>query len=132
MISQVFIKCKATSSTSKIYQLNTNYKVNLFNRRVPVIATIYWETHRNTSIHHDNIFSPYSGYLLFNTRACMITRKSRAPIRGKLHHRQTTKTCSTHKRRFSHRRNKPHAHHKTHLHTMKVVTILIPSVHGLR
>ena len=28
--------------------------------------------------------------------------------------------------------NKSHAHHKTHLHTMKVVTILIPSFHGLR
>ena len=27
--------------------------------------------------------------------------------------------------------NKPHAHHKTHLHTMKVLTILIPSFHGL-
>ena len=27
---------------------------------------------------------------------------------------------------------KPHAHHETHLHTMKVVTILIPSYHGLR
>ena len=29
-------------------------------------------------------------------------------------------------------KNKPHAHHKTHLHTMKVVTILIPSFYGLR
>ena len=28
--------------------------------------------------------------------------------------------------------NKSHAHHETHLHTMKVVTILIPSFHGLR
>ena len=28
--------------------------------------------------------------------------------------------------------NKPHAHHETHLHTMKVVTILIHSFHGLR
>ena len=28
--------------------------------------------------------------------------------------------------------NKPHAHHETHFHTMKVVTILIPSFHGLR
>ena len=28
--------------------------------------------------------------------------------------------------------NKPHAHHETHLHTMKVVTILNPSFHGLR
>ena len=28
--------------------------------------------------------------------------------------------------------NTPHAHHETHLHTMKVVTILIPSFHGLR
>ena len=27
--------------------------------------------------------------------------------------------------------NKPHAHHKTHLDTPKVVTILIPSFHGL-
>ena len=28
--------------------------------------------------------------------------------------------------------NKLHAHHETHLHTVKVVTILIPSLHGLR
>ena len=28
--------------------------------------------------------------------------------------------------------NKPHAHHETHLRTMKLVTILIPSFHGLR
>ena len=28
--------------------------------------------------------------------------------------------------------NKPHAHHETHFHTTKVVTILIPSFHGLR
>ena len=28
--------------------------------------------------------------------------------------------------------NKPHSHHETHFHTMKVVTILIPSFHGLR
>ena len=28
--------------------------------------------------------------------------------------------------------NKPHAHHESHLHTMKVVTILIPSFHGRR
>ena len=35
---------------------------------------------------------------------------------------------------FSHRRavNKQHAHHKTRLHTTKVITILIPSFHGLR
>ena len=45
---------------------------------------------------------------------------------GKLRH------CQTYMRHFSHRRNKPHAYHKTHLHTMKVVTILIPSFHGLR
>jgi len=29
-------------------------------------------------------------------------------------------------------KNKPHAHHETHFHTIKVVTILIPSFHGLR
>ena len=45
---------------------------------------------------------------------------------GKLRH------CQTYMRHFSHRRNKPHAYHKTHLHTMKVVTIHIPSFHGLR
>ena len=28
--------------------------------------------------------------------------------------------------------NQPHAHHESHLHTMNVVTILIPSSHGLR
>ena len=28
--------------------------------------------------------------------------------------------------------NKPHAHHETQFHTMKVVTILISSFHGLR
>ena len=33
--------------TAKIYQLNTYNKVNLFNRRVPVIATIFW---KNTSV----------------------------------------------------------------------------------
>ena len=35
-------------------------------------------------------------------------------------------------RHFSYAENKPHGHHETHLHTMKVVTILIPSFHGLR
>ena len=35
--------------------------MNLFNRRVTAIATIFWK--RNASIHHDNIFSSYSGYL---------------------------------------------------------------------
>ena len=28
--------------------------------------------------------------------------------------------------------NKPHVHHKTHLRTLKVITVLIPSFHGLR
>ena len=32
----------------------------------------------------------------------------------------------------SHPQNKPHAHRETHFHTMKDVTILIPSFHGLR
>ena len=58
-------------TTAKIYQLNTYNKVNLFHRRVPVIATIFWETQRlNTP--QTRIF-PYdissSRYLLFNTRA---------------------------------------------------------------
>ena len=56
----------------------------------------------------------------------IITRKSRASIRGKLRHYQT------YMRHFSHRRNKLHSHHETHLHTMKDVTILIPIFHGLR
>ena len=58
--------------------------------------------------------------------SCIITRKSRASIGGKLRHFQT------YMRHFSHRRNKLHSHHKTHFHAMKVVTILIPSFHGLR
>ena len=53
--------------------------------------------------------------------SCIITRKSRASIRGKLRH------CQTYMRHFSHRRNKLHSHHETLFHTMKVVTILIPS-----
>ena len=51
--------------------------------------------------------------------SCIITRKSRASIREKLHHWQT------YMRHFSHRRSKPHAHHETHLHTMKAVTIAV-------
>ena len=31
-------------TTAKIYQLDTYNKVNLFNRTVPVIATMFWET----------------------------------------------------------------------------------------
>ena len=57
--------------------------------------------------------------------SCIITRKSTASIRGRLHH------CQTYMRHFSHRRKLPHANHETHLHTMKVVTIIIPSFYGL-
>ena len=54
--------------------------------------------------------------------SCVITRKLRASVRGKLHHCQISVIA----------KSKPHAHDKTHLHTMKVVTILIPCFHGRR
>ena len=74
------------------------------------------------------IFShPTWGYLLFNTRAC----------RAKLHENQGPRfgenyiiaklTCVI----SVIAENKPHALHETDLHTMKAVTILIPSFYGL-
>ena len=58
-------------TTVKIYQLNTYNKVNLFNCKVTVIATIFRELYflNKTEFARNNIFSSYSGYLLFNIRA---------------------------------------------------------------
>ena len=58
--------------------------------------------------------------------SCIITRKSRASIRGNYVIAKLTCVISVIAE------NKPHAYHKTHLHTLKIVTILIPSFHGLR
>ena len=58
--------------------------------------------------------------------SCIIARKSRASIRGNYVIAKLTCVISVIAE------NKPHAYHKTHLHTMKVVTIFIPSFHGLR
>ena len=48
--------------------------------------------------------------------SCIITRKSRASIPGKLHQCQTSVIAE----------NIPHADHETHLRTVKDATILIP------
>ena len=58
--------------------------------------------------------------------SCIITRKSRASIRGNYVIAKLTCVISVIAE------NKPHAYHKTHLHTLKIITILIPSFHGLR
>ena len=59
MVCQVFIKYNTTShlnQIAEIKQLNLYNKVNLFNRRVPVVATIFWETNRDASIDHKTGF----------------------------------------------------------------------------
>ena len=58
--------------------------------------------------------------------SCIIARKSRASIRGNYVIAKLTCGISVIAE------NKLHSHHETLFHTMKVVTILIPSFQGLR
>ena len=66
--------------------------------------------------------------------ASMKTQKSRVLIREKITSllRKITERESTTRITSIIAENKPYAHHESHLHTMKVVTVLIPSFRGLR
>ena len=74
----------------------------------------------------------FTTLLQFTTKyTCIIIRKTRASVPGKIITslpKRVQLTCVI----SVIAENKPHVHHKTYLHTTKVVTILIPSFHGLR
>ena len=151
LICQVFIKYNATSQLNNCENLSVKYIQqtesaisNLFYCRVPVIASIFWEKQcLNTPrkrISFAIIFSRptlsiveySSGNLLFNTRVWK--HKNQCSRFGKdyIIATQNYGTWSTTRITSIIAENKPYAQHESHLHTMKVVTILIPSFRGLR
>ena len=135
MISQVFIKCNATSHLKNCENLSIKYiqqsesaMSNLFNCRVQVIVSIVRNVMPQYSMKQDflryNIFT--SNYV------CMNTQKSRV-IQRKLHHCQKSilERDELHTSpQSSPKINHMLMHHQSHLHTMKVITILIPSFHS--
>ena len=135
MISQVFIKCNATSHLKNCKNLSIKYiqqsesaMSNLFNCRVQVIVSIVRNVMPQYSMKQDflryNIFT--SDYV------CMNTQKSRV-IQRKLHHCQKSirERDELHTSpQSSPKINHMLMHHQSHLHTMKVITILIPSFHS--
>ena len=137
MISQVHCIYKVQRchflTTPKIYQLIiTLQHSESINRRVPAIVTIFWEMlHLNTPQDFPAIIFPHQGiYFLMRVHNYIKIKDLES---GKITSLTNSKKCDQLKCIISViTKNNPHAHHKTHLHTMKVVTILIPSFYGLR
>ena len=126
-------------TTAKIYQLkyiqqSESAMSNLFNRRVTVMASIFLETKcLNTA------WKRISSAIIFHVllRVYEYT-KTKGLDRYDSRSGKTTSLPKSHTWNWWITRitsiiaeNKPHVHHESHLHTMKVVTILIPSFHSL-